>query len=66
MMRAEERNLRILTEERQAKLDDLERINEEIRQSERRREKMRLEEEKVERQVELERRVYNVQVQKLE
>ena len=28
MMRAEERDLRILTEERQAKLDDLERINE--------------------------------------
>ena len=46
MMRAAERNLRIITEERQAKLDDLERINEEPRQSEMRRERMRLEEEK--------------------
>ena len=45
MMRAPERDLKILTEERQAKLDDLERINEELRQSERRRERMRLEEE---------------------
>ena len=58
MMRAEERDLRILTEERQAKLDDLERTNEELRQSERRRERIRLEEDKDERQAELERRVY--------
>ena len=34
------------TDERQAKLDDLERINKELRQSERRRERMRLEEDK--------------------
>ena len=66
MMRAEERNLRILTEERQAKLYDLDRINEELRQSERRRERMRLKEEKEERQAELERLVYNEHVQKLE
>ncbi len=66
MMRAAEMDLRILTEERQAKLNDLEMINEELRQSERRRERMRLEEEKEERQAELERRVYNEQVQKLE
>ena len=66
MMRAAERDLRILTEERQAKLDDLERINEELRQSERRREKMRLEEENEERQAELEKPVYNEHVQKLE
>ena len=66
MIRAAERDLRILTEERQAKLDDLERINEELRQSERRRERMKLEDEKEERQAELERRVYNEHVQKLE
>ena len=65
-MRAAERDLRILTEERQAKLDDLERINEELRQSERRRERMRLEDDKEERQAELERRVYNEHVQKFE
>ena len=66
MIRATERDLRILTDERQAKLDDLERINEELRQSERRRERMRLEEEKEERQAELERRAYNEQVLRLE
>ena len=66
MMRAAEGDLRILTEERQAKLDDLERINEELRQSKRRRERMRLEEDEEERQAELERRVYNEHVQKLE
>ena len=64
MMRAAERDLRILTEERQAKLDDLESINDELRQSERRRKRMRLEEEK-ERQAELKRRLYNEHVQKL-
>ena len=64
MMLAAERDLRILTEEQQAKLDGLERINEELRQSERRRERMRLEEEKEERQAELERRVYNEHVPK--
>ena len=53
MIQATERDLRILTDERQAKLDDLERINEELRQSERRRERMGLEEEKQERQAEL-------------
>ena len=46
MMQAAENDLRIHTDERQAKLDDLERINEELRQSERRRERMRLKEEK--------------------
>ncbi len=66
MIRAAERDLRIITDERQAKLDDLERINEELRQSERRRERMRLEEEKEERQAELERRAYNEQVHRLE
>ena len=49
MMRAAERDLRKLTEERKAKLDDLERINEELRQSERQRERIRLAEEKDER-----------------
>ena len=63
MIRATERDLLIITEERQAKLDDLKRINEELRQSERRRERMRLEEEKEERQAELENKVYNQQVQ---
>ena len=66
MMRATERDLRILTDERQAKFDDLKRINEELRQSERRRERMRLEEEKVERQAELERRADNKQVLSLD
>ena len=66
MMRTAEKDLRILTKERQAKLDDLERVNEELRQSKRRRERMRLEEENKERQAELERRVYNEQVQKYE
>ena len=65
-MQAAETELSILTEERQAKLDDLDRINEELRQSERRCDRMRLEEEKEERQAELERRVYNENVQKFE
>ena len=66
MMQAAERDLRILIEERKAKLDDLESINWELRQSERRRERMRLEEENKQRQAKLERRVYNEHVQKLE
>ena len=66
MMRAEERDLRILKEERQAKLDDLEKINEELRQSDWRRESMRLEKEKEEWQAEFERLVYNELVQNLE
>ena len=66
MMRAPERDLRILTDERQAKLDDFERINEKLRQLERRRERMIQEEEKEERQAKLERRGYNEQVLWLE
>ena len=46
MMRTAQRDLKILTKERQAKLNDLKKINEELRQSERRRERMRLEEKK--------------------
>lgn len=61
-----ERDLRVLNEEMQAKLGDLENTNEDIRQSERRRERMRLEEENEEHQAELERRAYNEQVQRLE
>ena len=65
IIRATERDLRVLNEERQAKLDELERINVKLRQSERRGERMRLEEEKEENQAELERRAYN-EVQRLE
>ena len=42
MFLAADRDLPILTDKRQAKLDYLERINDELRQSEKRREKMRL------------------------
>ena len=59
-------DLKVLNEERQAKLDDLKRINKKLRQSERRRMRMRLDEEKGEHQVELKRRAYNKQVQKLD
>ena len=43
-MRAAERNLRLFTEERQTKLDDLEKISEELRQSDALRERMKFEE----------------------
>lgn len=59
MIRAVENDLRILTDNKQAKLDDLERINSELRQSERRRERLRLDKNKEQQQVELKRRAYN-------
>ena len=43
-MRAAERNLRLFTEERQTKLDDLEKISEELTQSDALRERMKFEE----------------------